>query len=67
LARNQRLVYSPGTDPGTLKPVVIKTGITDGVETEVLDGLSEGASAVTSAISSSPARGGFGGPPPAAP
>jgi HlyD family secretion protein len=67
LARNQRLVYSPGTDPGTLKPVVIKTGITDGVETEVLDGLSEGASVVTSAISSSPARSGFGGPPPAAP
>ena len=67
LARNQRLVYSPGTDPGTLKPVVIKTGITDGVETEVLEGLSEGSSVVTSAISSSPARGGFGGPPPQAP
>lgn len=67
LARNQRLVYSPGADPGTLKPVVIKTGITDGVETEVLDGLSEEGSVVTSAISSGPAKGGFGGPPPPAP
>jgi HlyD family secretion protein len=67
LAQNQRLVYSPGTDPATLKPVAIKTGITDGVETEVLSGLSEGAAVVTSAVSSGSARGGFGGPPPPAP
>jgi HlyD family secretion protein len=67
LARNQRLVYSPGSAPATLKPVVIRTGITDGVETEILEGLSEGASVVTSAISSGSTRGGFGGPPPPAP
>lgn len=67
LARNQRLVYSPGTDPATLKPVVLKTGISDGVETEVLDGLSEGAAVVTSAISNGSTKGGFGGPPPQAP
>jgi HlyD family secretion protein len=67
LARNQRLVYSPGSDPATLKPILIKTGITDGIETEVLDGLSEGALVVTSAISVSPTSGGLGGPPPPAP
>lgn len=67
LARNQRLVYSPGTAPATLRPIVIKVGITDGIETEVLDGLSDGTAVVTSAVSSSPAGGGFGGPPPPAP
>jgi HlyD family secretion protein len=67
LARNQRLVYSQGTDPATLKPIVIRTGITDGIDTEALDGLSEGTAVVTSAVSSGSAKGGFGGPPPPAP
>ena len=42
LARNERLVYSPGSNPLTLKPVIVKAGITDGVDTEVLDGLDRG-------------------------
>lgn len=66
LERNQRLVYSPGTDPARLKPVVLKTGITDGVDTEVLDGLTDGAPVVTSSASAATSSG-FGGPPPSGP
>lgn len=50
LARNQRLVYSPGGDAATLKPVILKAGITDGADTEILDGLSEGSVVVTSLL-----------------
>lgn len=67
LERNQRLAYAPGSDPAQLKPVILKTGITDGVDTEILDGLAEGGSVVTSALATSAARGGFGGPPPQGP
>jgi len=67
LTRNQRLIYAPGTNPATLKPIVIKTGITDGVETEIIEGLSEGTAVVTSSSSTSASRSGFGGPPPQAP
>ena len=35
-----------------LKPVIIKTGITDGAETEILEGLAEGAPIVTATIAS---------------
>lgn len=66
LARNQRLVYAPGHTPATLKAVILKAGITDGVQTEILDGLGEGAAVVTSSLSVS-TSGGFGGPPPQAP
>jgi ABC-type glutathione transport system ATPase component len=31
LARNERLVYSPGSNSLTLKPVIVKAGITDGI------------------------------------
>jgi len=67
LERNQRLLYSPGSAPGSLRPVVCRLGITDGVETEVLDCLGDGATVVTS-ITALAAGGGFrppGGPPPA--
>jgi HlyD family secretion protein len=67
LDRNQRLVYSPGSDPATLKPVVLKAGITDSVDTEILDGLAEGARVVTSTLSGSKTSNGFGGPPPSGP
>jgi HlyD family secretion protein len=63
LERNQRLVYSPGSDGAKLKPVIVKTGITDGVDTEILEGLGEQAAVVTSTLSP-PAKGGFGGGPP---
>jgi HlyD family secretion protein len=64
LERNQRLVYSPGSALGTLKPVVVKAGITDNVDTEILDGLNEGARVVTSSSTSTTTSSGFGGPPP---
>ena len=64
LARNQRLVYSQGSDPIKLKPVILKVGITDGAETEVLEGLTEGSSVVTSSSSGNTTGSGFGGPPP---
>jgi hypothetical protein len=46
-----------------LKPVVIKSGITDGADTEVLDGLTAGAPVVIATLST-PKSGGFGPPPP---
>ena len=67
LERNQRLVYSPGSDRAKLKPVIIKAGITDGVDTEILEGIAEGAPVVTSTLSASAKESSFGGPPPPAP
>jgi len=50
----------------TLKPVQIKTGITDGVFTEVLSGLDEGDKVVTGlafgGVVSAPSANPFGGP-----
>jgi HlyD family secretion protein len=62
--RNQRLVYVLGTNSSTLKPVLVKAGITDGVDTEILDGLDERASVVTSTIHFKAKSGGFSAPPP---
>ena len=48
-------VLEKASDPKAqpkLKPVQVKLGITDGVSTEVLDGLEEGAEVVTGAFSS---------------
>jgi len=42
-----------GNNP-TLAPVQIKTGITDGINTEVLEGLSEGEKVVTGTVSTGP-------------
>jgi HlyD family secretion protein len=67
LERNQRLVYTQGTDGIKLKPVIVKTGLTDGVDTEVLEGLTNGTPLVISTLSSGVKDSGFGGPPPAAP
>ncbi len=67
LARNERLVYSLGGTAAALRPIVCRIGITDGIETEVLNCLADGASVVTSAPITAPS-GGFrppGGPPPA--
>jgi HlyD family secretion protein len=67
LERSQRLVYTPGTDGIKLKPVIVKTGITDGVDTEILEGVTEGTPLVTSTLSSGAKGSGFGGPPPQTP
>ena len=62
LERTQRLVYQLSPDGKKLKPVVVRTGITDGVDTEILDGLSESAAVVTSTLTG--LKTSFGGPPP---
>ena len=67
LERSQRLVYTPGTDGIKLKPVIVKTGITDGVDTEILEGVTEGTPLVTSTLSSGAKGSSFGGPPPQTP
>ena len=67
LERNQRLVYTTGADGQKLKPLVVKTGITDGVNTEILDGLGETTPVVTLNLAGETKSGGFGGPPPASP
>jgi len=64
LERNQRLVYSPGSDSAKLKPVIVKVGITDSVDTEILDGISAGAQVVTSDSSPTTKTSSFRGPPP---
>lgn len=64
LDRKERLVYAPGKNPTQLKPVVVKVGITDSVETEILDGLSEGAPVVTATLSGVAKSNEGGGPPP---
>jgi HlyD family secretion protein len=64
LQRNQHLIYSTSANGMKLKPIVVKTGITDGVNTEILDGLSDGTPVVTSTLAASAKAGGFGGGPP---
>ena len=66
--RGLRTVYllADDTNPPKLKPVLIKTGITDGIFTEVLDGLKENDKVVSSVVltdaqNSAAAAGPFGG------
>jgi len=66
LDRSQRLVYSPSADGAKLKPVIIKTGITDGADMEVTEGLKAGEAVVTSTLTAT-TKGGFGSPPPQTP
>jgi HlyD family secretion protein len=61
LQRNQRLLFST-SDGMKLKPLIVKTGITDGVNTEILDGLSEGSPVVTSTLSGGSKSSAFGPP-----
>ncbi len=63
-----RTVYilADKADPTKLKPVQIKVGISDGISTEVVDGLNEGDQVVTGLVSASEQGGGrpanpFGG------
>jgi HlyD family secretion protein len=67
LERSQRLVYSVSADGAKLKPTIVKTGVTDGVDTEVLDGLAEGAPVVTSTLSATAKTRHFGEGPPQGP
>jgi HlyD family secretion protein len=67
LDRNQRLIYTTSANGTKLKPLIVKTGITDGVDTEIVDGLSQGTPVVTSTLSGGAKSSGFGSPPPPAP
>ena len=67
LDRSQRLIYTTSADGMQLKPLIVKSGITDGMDTEIQDGLSEGTQIVISTLATEAKRGGFGAPPPQAP
>ncbi len=70
LERAQQLAYVLQSDNLTLAPKVVHTGATDGVNTEILDGLSQGDRVVTATATSSTPGGirfgqaNGGGPPP---
>ena len=65
LDRTQRLIYT--TDGVKLKPLIVKAGVTDGVDTEIVNGLSERTPVVTSTLTTVAKAGGFGSPPPQPP
>lgn len=58
LERNQRMIYSPGSDREKLKPIIVEIGITDGVDTEIRTGSAEGTAIVTSTRASKKKKGG---------
>jgi HlyD family secretion protein len=61
LARTQRLVYLTSADGSALKPVIVKVGITNGVDTEIVEGLKDGERAVTAVSDHGKKTGPFGG------
>lgn len=63
LQRTQRLLYVPASNPGRLRPLIVRAGISDGAETEILDGLQQGTAVVTATLSV-PTRGSGLIPPP---
>jgi HlyD family secretion protein len=63
LKPDERLVYTTSTDGKKLKPVIIKAGITDGLNTEILNGLNEGEAVVTATLGATTGNR-FGPPPP---
>ena len=67
LGPGQRLVYKVAPAGIKLTPLLVKVGLSDGVDTEVLSGMTEGTSLVTATLSGGAKSGGFGGPPPQAP
>lgn len=67
LPGNERLVFTTDADGMRLRPVVVKTGITNGINTEILGGLDVGEGVVVATVSAEANNGGFSGPPMAAP
>ena len=59
--RNERLIYTLEPGSQTITPVVVKVGITDNVDTEILSGLPDGALVVISSTAT-PKKGFFGRP-----
>src|SRR6266850_180553 len=50
-------VFNPGAKANELTPAKIKTGITDGVNTELIEGLKEGAQVVIGLLAAQPSSG----------
>jgi HlyD family secretion protein len=67
LDRRQRLVYAMGTNGAKLRPTILKVGISDGVDTEIVEGPAEGTMIVTATLSGAAKASGFGGGPPTTP
>lgn len=59
----RRTVYLPGKTPGTLRIASIKIGITNGTDTEVIEGLKEGDKVVVAAGTGGKSGKRGGGPP----
>ncbi len=55
LERAQQLAYVLEADNSTLEPKIVHTGATDGVSTEILDGLTQGQRVVTATAAGGPA------------
>lgn len=64
MERTQRLVYSLSPDGTQLRPILVKASITDGVHTEITEGLAEDASVVTSTLVTAEKSKGFLPPQP---
>jgi HlyD family secretion protein len=56
LGRGQRLAYALAGDGMRLRPLIVKVGITDGVDTEVLAGVTESTRVVISTLASQAKR-----------
>jgi HlyD family secretion protein len=63
LQRAQQLAYQLQADNRTLAPKVVHIGATDGVSTEILDGLAQGDRVVTATLKAGLASGGQFGQP----
>ena len=63
LERRQRLVYVLINETNQLRPLVVRAGISDGVETEIVDGIEEGVELVIANSVAGPKPGGPFGPP----
>jgi HlyD family secretion protein len=59
LERGQRLAFTLGGDGSKLKAVILKTGVTDGVMTELLEGAAEGTRVVTATLAGARGSGSF--------
>ena len=62
LERRQRLVYALISETNQLRPLVVRAGISDGVETEMAEGIEEGVELVISNSVAGPKAGGPFGP-----
>lgn len=64
LTAGQRLAYTVVDEGRKLKPVIVKAGISDGIDTEIVEGASEGMQLVTATRGGEEAGGLFGGDAP---